>query len=163
MIKKILVFLLIVLVAIQFFHPKKNISTGISSNDITLHYTVPENVRDILKRSCYDCHSNNTIYPWYNNVQPVSWWLANHVNEGKGELNFSEFATYAPKKQFHKLNSLADSQRDNWMPLDSYLWIHRDAILNQQQKNVLIAWADSLGRYIKVKNNLPDEPKKEND
>jgi len=159
-IKKILIFLLIVLVGIQFFHPQKNISTAASPNDIALHYLVPENVQGILKKSCYDCHSNNTVYPWYNNVQPVAWWLANHVNEGKHDLNFDEFAGYAPKKQYHKLESIIQSQNDGWMPLDSYLWIHKDAILNQQQKQAVIAWADALARDIKAKNNLPDGPEK---
>src|SRR5579863_1909172 len=163
LVKKILVCLLIAFAVIQFFHPQKNSSSVVSPNDITLHYSVPENVHAILKSSCYDCHSSNTVYPWYNNVQPVAWWMANHVKEGKRELNFSEFGSYAPKKQYHKLNSLIDSQREGWMPLDSYLWIHRDAVLNQQQKEVLISWADSLGRYIKAKNNLPDEPKNKND
>jgi hypothetical protein len=161
MLRKILIILIAALIVIQFFRPKKNVSTTVSQNDITTHFTVPDNVQSILKTSCYDCHSNNTIYPWYNNIQPVAWWLANHVNEGKHELNFSEFATYAPKKQFHKLNSIVDSQRDGWMPLDSYLWIHRDAILNPQQKQTLMNWADSLARYIKAKNNLPDEPKRD--
>ncbi len=160
MIKKILWLLLIAIVVIQFFHPTKNISTAASPNDITLHFAVPENVQNILKKSCYDCHSNNTVYPWYNNIQPVAWWLANHVNEGKHELNFNEFASYAPKKQYHKLNSVIDSQKDGWMPLDSYLWIHKDAILDSQQKHLLVSWADSLARDIKAKNNLPDEPEK---
>ncbi|MBS1917560.1 MAG: heme-binding domain-containing protein [Bacteroidetes bacterium] len=160
MLRKILLLLLIALIVIQFFHPKKNISTAVSQNDITLHFGVPDSVQAILKTSCYDCHSNNTRYPWYNNIQPVAWWLTNHINEGKRELNFAEFAGYAPKKQYHKLNSIVDSQRDGWMPLDSYLWIHRNAVLNPQQKQTLMTWADSLARYIKAKNNLPDEPKK---
>jgi hypothetical protein len=159
-IKKILIFLLVILVAIQFFHPQKNISTAPSPNDITLHYSVPENVQGILKKSCYDCHSNNTVYPWYNNVQPVAWWLANHVNEGKHDLNFDEFAGYVPKRQYHALENIIQSQNDGWMPLDSYLWIHKDAILNQKQKQAVIAWADALARDIKAKNNLPDEPEK---
>jgi hypothetical protein len=160
MIKKILVVLLIIVIGIQFFRPKKNISVSILPNDIALRFSVPENVHDILKKSCYDCHSNNTVYPWYNNIQPVAWWLSSHINEGKGELNFSEFASYTPKKQYHKLESIVKSQKEGWMPLDSYLWIHKGAILNQQQKEALIAWADSLGHNIKVKNNLPDEPER---
>jgi hypothetical protein len=160
-IKKILVFLLIVLVIIQFFHPVKNISTAASPNDIALHFYVPANVHDVLKKSCYDCHSNNTVYPWYNNIQPVAWWLQNHINEAKHDLNFNEFAGYAPKKQYHKLKSIIDSQNDGWMPLDSYLWIHKEAILSAEQKQDLIKWADSLSREIKAKNNLPDEPENE--
>jgi len=160
-IKKILIFILIVLVAIQFFHPAKNISSAATPKDIALRFAVPANVHDVLKKSCYDCHSNNTVYPWYNNIQPVAWWLQNHINEGKHELNFNEFAGYAPKKQYKKLKGIIESQNDGWMPLDSYLWIHKDAILSKEQKNELIKWADSLSREIKVKNNLPDEPENE--
>ena len=115
-------------------------------------------MQDVLKKSCYDCHSYNTKYPWYNNIQPVAWWLQTHVNEGKHDLNFNEFATYAPKKQYHKLKDIIDSQNDGWMPLDSYLWIHKDAILTKDQRDELIKWADSLSREIKTKYNLPDEP-----
>ena len=158
MVKKIFISLLALLIIIQFFHPSKNISTEPAPNDIVLHFTVPSNVQDVLKKSCYDCHSNNTKYPWYNNIQPVAWWLQTHVDEGKHELNFNEFAGYAPKKQYHKLKGIIDSQNDGWMPLDSYLWIHKDAILTKNQKNELIKWADSLSREIKTKYNLPDEP-----
>jgi heme-binding protein len=161
MIKKILMVLLALLIIIQFFRPAKNISTTAAPNDIALHFTVPDNVHDVLKKSCYDCHSNNTAYPWYNNIQPVAWWLQNHVSEGKHELNFNEFASYPAKKQYHKLKSIIDSQNDGWMPLDSYLWIHKDAILDKEQKESLIKWADSLSREIKAKNNLPDEPEHE--
>jgi hypothetical protein len=101
------------------------------------------------------------VYPWYNNIQPVAWWLQNHINQGKHELNFNEFASYAPKKQYKKLKGIIESQNDGWMPLDSYLWIHKDAILSQEQKENLIKWADSLSREIKAKNNLPDEPENE--
>lgn len=158
MIKKVLVFLLIVLVIIQFIHPAKNISTAPLPNDIALHFSVPHDVQEVLRKSCYDCHSNNTKYPWYNNIQPVAWWLQTHINEGKHELNFNEFAAYAPKKQYHKLKGIMDSQNDGWMPLDSYLWIHKDAILSKEQKDNLVKWADSLSREIKAKYNIPDEP-----
>lgn len=86
----ILITLLVVLVVIQFFHPAKNISTVKSPNDIAVLHNVPANVSTILDKACNDCHSNNTRYPWYNNIQPVAWWLDNHVQEGKGELNFNE-------------------------------------------------------------------------
>jgi len=160
MIRKILIPLIVALIIIQFFHPAKNISTAAMPNDISLHFAVPSNVQDVIKKSCYDCHSNNTVYPWYNNVQPVAWWLQNHINEGKHELNFNEFASYPAKKQYHKLKGIIDSQNDGWMPLDSYLWIHKDAILSKEQKESLIKWADSLSRDIKAKNNLPDELEK---
>ena len=93
MLRKVLIVLLAVFVLIQFIRPEKNQSEGISPNDISTKYAVPASVQTVLKRSCFDCHSNNTVYPWYDNIQPVSWWLANHLEEGKSERNFSEFTT----------------------------------------------------------------------
>ena len=148
MIKRILLILLVLLVIIQFIRPAENHSDKLSANDITLHYPVPDTVLSILKRSCYDCHSNNTSYPWYNRVQPVAWWLNSHVTEGKRELNFSEFASYPLKKQARKLKNTVKEIKEGGMPLNSYLWIHIDAALDQGQKNILVYWADSLQRII---------------
>ncbi len=155
MLKRVLIILVAILVIIQFIRPEKNISTAVSANDITGHYPVPENVVSILKLSCYDCHSNNTIYPWYFNIQPIAWWMKDHIDEGKKELNFSEFASYAPKKQAHKLHAIIEEIKKDQMPLDSYLWIHKNAKLNDAQKISVTNWADSLQRSIAEKNNLP--------
>lgn len=157
MLKKILLVLLIVLIGIQFIRPTKNISAKIPESDITAHYPVPDNVLHTLQRSCYDCHSSNTEYPWYSNIQPVAWWMADHIKVGKEELNFSTFDAYAAKKQLHKLHALVGQVRDDRMPLDSYLWIHKDAKLKKDQKDALLLWADSLIKLIAVKNNLPVE------
>jgi len=156
--KKIFIFLLIALVVIQFIRPKENHSDQLSKNDITLHYHVPDTVLSILKTSCYDCHSNNTRYPWYNRVQPVAWWLNRHVREGKRELNFSEFASYPLTKQAKKLKNTVKQVKGGGMPLDSYLWIHKDAKLEQGQKDTLIQWANSLQQTIlKVGPGLTDK------
>src|ERR1700709_1424131 len=93
-IKKTLVILLAVFIIIQFFRPGKNRSGKTEMNEIAVKYSIPDTVKNILKTSCYDCHSNNTVYPWYAEVQPVAMWLGNHIDEGKDELNFSEFGTY---------------------------------------------------------------------
>ena len=148
MTKKLLLLLLFVLIIIQFIRPAENHSDKVSSNDITLHYWVPDTVRDILKQSCYDCHSNNTDYPWYNRIQPVAWWLNSHVRKGKKELNFSEFTAYAPARQIRKLKNTAHEVEESGMPLNSYLWIHIDAALDKGKKNILIWWADSLRTII---------------
>ena len=152
--KRTLLIILVLLVVIQFIRPSRNLTTQLSANDITRHYTVPDTVSAILKRACNDCHSNYTRYPWYTNVQPVGWWLQHHVNEGKGELNFSEFGAYTAKRQAHKLEETAKQIKDGDMPLDSYLWIHKDAILSDGEKQVLINWADSLSKDIAAKNGL---------
>jgi hypothetical protein len=152
--KRIVVIIIILLVAIQFIRPSRNQTTELSANDITKHYTVPDTVAAILKRACNDCHSNNTRYPWYTNIQPVGWWLQHHVNEGKGELNFSEFGTYTAKRQSHKMERVAKQVQKGEMPLDSYLWIHKDAILSEGEKKVLIDWANGLSKEIAAKNGL---------
>ncbi len=148
MVKKILYGLLIALVLIQFIRPERNISEVPSENDIRVHYAVPAEVESILKRACFDCHSNNTYYPWYTNIQPIGWWLQNHINEGKGELNFSEFAAYSPKKADHKLEEVVELVEEKEMPLKSYTWVHKDAVLNAQEIETLVNWANSLRATI---------------
>lgn len=152
--KKFIWGLLAILVIIQFLRPARNQSTQLSANDITRHYTVPDTISAILKRACNDCHSNYTTYPWYTNIQPVGWWLQHHVNEGKAELNFSEFASYAPKRQAHKLEECADQVKDDEMPLNSYLWVHANARLSAHDKELLMNWANSLRAEIVKKNGL---------
>jgi hypothetical protein len=159
MLKKVLIGLLVLLVVIQFIRPARNISSSNQPNDIAAHYPVPQNVQQTLKKACYDCHSNNTRYPWYANIQPVAWWLQDHINEGKKELNFSEFASYAPKKQARKLKKVASEVKEGEMPLNSYLWIHTDAVLNADEKEALINWATSLQHQIEQANNLNAEIK----
>ena len=154
--RKILWAVIIILVAIQFIRPAKNQSDAIAANDITKHYTVPGDVQDILKRACNDCHSNNTVYPWYSNIQPVGWWLQHHVNEGKRELDFSEFAKYTPKRQHHKMEEVIDQVKEGHMPLDSYLWIHNEAKLSKEEKEKLLIWAGILADQIKAKYNLAE-------
>lgn len=158
--KKILLALLVILVIIQFIRPAQNKSNQVSDNDISRHYALPANVDAILKRSCNDCHTNNTTYPWYTNIQPVGWWMQRHVNEGKSHLNFSEFATYAPKRQHHKLEETIEMVKEGEMPLNSYLWMHGNATLSGQDKAALVSWADTLMKDIARKNNLPTEEKK---
>lgn len=159
MIKKIAIGLLVALVIIQFFKPSRNISSEKSANDITNKYTVPASVQEIMKTSCNDCHSNNTVYPWYANIQPVAWWLADHVNEGKRELNFSEFSTYSPKKAHHKLEEVIEMVKEGEMPLQSYTIIHQNAKLSEPQKLELANWADGLMKEIALANNLQPEKK----
>jgi len=157
--KRFLIALLVLFIIIQFFRPAKNISDKPSSNDISTKYKVPEDVEKILEASCYDCHSNNTIYPWYAEVQPVGWWLNNHIIEGKKELNFSEFAAYSIRRQYSKLGEINDQIKKDEMPLKSYLIIHRYASLSARQKSAITNWATSLRDSIKA-NYPPDSLKK---
>ena len=154
-IKKILLVLLIIFIAIQFFHQDKNISTVMSQNDISTKYPVPDSIQQILKVACYDCHSNNTRYPWYDHIQPVTWWLNNHVKDGKRALNFSEFTTYRIKKQFHRLDDIDEQIKKDEMPLSSYTLIHTDARLSDRQKLAIYSWTAALKDTIKA-NYSPD-------
>ena len=98
-----------------------------------------------------DCHSNNTRYPWYFKIQPVDWWLTHHINEGKQELNFDEYTNKPLRYQYHKMESTVDLVKKGEMPLDSYLWIHKDAILTEEEKNTLINWAQGITNEMKAK------------
>jgi hypothetical protein len=146
--KKILLVILIIFVGIQFIRPARNESAGMTANDISQHYHVPAPVQEILKRACNDCHTNNTNYPWYTNIQPVGWWMQHHVDEGKHSLNFSEFGTYKPKDQDHAMEEVIEVIEKNEMPLNSYLWIHRDAKLSEADKKALMDWAKQLKAEI---------------
>jgi len=147
MLRNILIGLLIVLVVIQFIRPEKN-QSGDTSKDITTVYNVPANVQTILKEACYDCHSNYTIYPWYSQIQPIAWWMEDHVNDGKKHLNFSEFAAYTPKRQAHKMEETWEMIEKGEMPLNSYTWMHSGARLSKEQSTLLIEWAKSLQQQI---------------
>ena len=121
--KKWFIILLVLFIIIQFFRPAKNIAADETAytNDISTVYIVPDSIHRLLKSSCYDCHSNNTVYPWYDKVQPVAWWLQYHVNHGKRGLNFSEFWSYTAKRKVNKLKSISEEIKSDDMPLSSYL------------------------------------------
>jgi hypothetical protein len=160
MIKKILLALLVILVIIQFIKPDKNVSAGEQPNAIATKYTVPDTVASLLAVACEDCHSNNTKYPWYSEVQPVAWWLNDHVVDGKKHFNLDEFTAYSLKRQDHKLEELIESQEDHWMPLESYTFVHRDAKLSDSQKKILIDWAKDLRTQIQADSLFSVEVKK---
>lgn len=146
--KKIFIGIIILLVAIQLIHPKQNKTTEAQPNDIGIAYSTPDDVNVILRKACYDCHSNSTNYPWYASIQPIAWWLNNHIEEGKRELNFSEFGAYKMKRKIKKFNEIAGQVTDDEMPLRSYTWIHKDAILTKEEKSTLINWANVMAQKL---------------
>jgi hypothetical protein len=151
MFKKIMLFLLAALVVIQFIHPAKNKSEGIQPNYIGNNYPVPEHVKSILAKACNDCHSNNTVYPWYSKLQPVDWWLDKHVRNGKKHLNLDEYTNRSLRYQYHKMEETIDMVKDNEMPLNSYTWTHKDAILTDQEKSQLTEWANGVMDSMKAR------------
>lgn len=150
MLKKILLGLLALLLIIQFFRPEKNESNNLT-HDIATKYKVLDDVNHLLQVSCNDCHSNKTEYPWYANVQPVAWWLNDHVVDGKKHLNFSEFTKLPLFIQNHKFEEVIEMVEDKEMPLAdyTYLGLHPEANLSDEQRTKITDWAKSQMNYLK--------------
>ena len=151
MLKKILLVLLAAFIVIQFIHPKKNTAEGPQPNYIGNAYTVPGDVKSILAKACNDCHSNNTVYPWYAKIQPVDWWLTDHVNDGKKHINFDEYTHKSLRYQYHKMEETIEMVKEGEMPLESYTWVHKDAKLTDEEKIKLTGWAESVMKDMESK------------
>ncbi|NNG11561.1 MAG: heme-binding domain-containing protein [Arenibacter sp.] len=151
MLKKILIGLGVVLLLIQFVKPAKN-----ESNDTTYalanKYEVPQDVGHLLEVSCNDCHSNKTEYPWYSNIQPVAWWLNNHVTDGKRHLNFSNFTKLPLAVQNHKFEEIVEMVEEQEMPIPSYTYfgLHPEADLSKEQQQKITTWAKNQMAYLKA-------------
>ena len=130
-------------VAIQFFQPARNQTGQVEATDIHDVYAIPGYVSTIFKTGCYDCHSNNTRYPWYSKIQPGAWLMANHIRDGKAELNFSEFGSYSARRQKSKLKAIAGSVSEEEMPLKSYILLHPKAKLSEDDKKSILAWVEN--------------------
>ena len=141
--KIVVVLLVIGFIGIQFVRPDRTNPLINVAETMENSTTVPPDVASILGRSCADCHSNDTHFPWYSQLAPVSWWLNNHINEGRRELNISQWNTYNDKKKGRKLNEICEQVRQGEMPLPSYLWIHRDAALSEADIKTLCDWTAS--------------------
>ncbi|MCO6511436.1 MAG: heme-binding domain-containing protein [Aridibacter famidurans] len=131
-------------VGIQFIPTTRNESSEVSKTDISQVAEVPSDIRSILNNSCYDCHSNNTRYPWYSRIQPAAYFMERHIVDGKKELNFSEFGTYSRRRQKSKLRSIISQVNTEEMPLPSYTWIHWSAKLSEREKKLVEEWATRL-------------------
>jgi uncharacterized membrane protein len=154
MFKKILWVLLAALVIIQFFRPARNKAEGMQPGYMGNVHHVPDDVRSILTKACMDCHSNNTVYPWYSKIQPVDWWLNNHIKEGKENLNFDEYTNKPLRYQYHKMEETIEMVKEKEMPLDSYTWMHKDAKLTDEERNKLVTWAESVITAMEAKHPI---------
>ncbi len=142
------------MIAIQFINrPDKSASTEITADDITKKLVVPADVQNIIKRSCFDCHSNQTVWPWYSSVAPVSWLVADDIVKGRKKMNFNEWGKLSQSKQEKKLADICDQITDENMPLPKYLIIHKDAKLSQADKDALCNWTKSLLKDSDEKDN----------
>jgi hypothetical protein len=135
---------LVALIVIQFFPITLNESDTVPQSDFMVENQVPATIKNRLQVSCYDCHSNNTDYPWYSKIQPAAWYLEDHIQEGKDELNFNEWAEYSDRRKNSKLRSIISQIEEDKMPLDSYTLIHKDAILSDEDKRVIIDYMKAL-------------------
>ena len=141
---KILKVLIIIFAAgfllIQIYRPARINLPIVSAETLEASTQVPEDVNKILKKSCNDCHTNQTDWRWYSNIAPISWKMVEHVDEGRKELNFSEWATYSVKRKDRKLDEICEQVETREMPYDQYLWIHRDAELSIVEIELLCDW-----------------------
>ena len=140
MIRKILFALVIIFISIQFIRPPRN--SGIADGPTDLMHTVhtPDTIAHILKTSCYDCHSNQTVYPWYVNINPVGLWMRSHIIDGKRAINFSDLSAFSKKKLDHRMGDIKEEVEKGDMPLDSYTFIHGYAKLDSGQINLIRDW-----------------------
>lgn len=150
MLKKIGWAFLIALIAIQFIRPAKNQTSAAQPHSIQTKFPMSEPVAAIYKKACADCHSNNSNYPWYANIQPVYWWLDHHIEEGKEHLNLDDYTNKRLRYQYHKMEEVIEQVNAGEMPLNSYTWIHSDARLTPAEKSMLTGWAQQVMDSLKA-------------
>lgn len=147
-VKTILLALAVIFIVIQF------IPAGIPANkpddekSITTTGLAGDSVLSVLRRSCFDCHSNQVQFPWYARVAPSSWFLAGHIKNGKSHLNFSEWEAYSKRKKIGLLEDVREEIESGGMPLKSYLIIHTDARLNAGDISALSDWTEKAASKI---------------
>lgn len=127
-----------VVLAIQVIPVERNVSTVPPGQSFEKTEKVPANVAAILKVSCYDCHSNNSRYPWYSELQPGAWFMAQHIKKGRDELNFDEFNNYSKRRKKAKIKSIISQIEKDEMPLRSYRMMHGNARLSADEKKELL-------------------------
>ncbi|WP_299254090.1 heme-binding domain-containing protein [uncultured Cytophaga sp.] len=142
--KKIIIGLVILLVGIQLIRVDKTNPPIDSNKDFVSLVKPPVEIGSLLKTACYDCHSNETSYPWYFDVAPISWWAKDHVNDGRKHLNFSIWGDYKEERKAHKLDEMLGEVNEGEMPLSSYTLVHTEAKLTLEQKEALVAWLRTM-------------------
>lgn len=138
--KKLLLLLILIFIGIQFIPMNVPADLPVKEGEAL---ESPENVQAILKRSCFDCHSSHTTYPWYSSIAPASIFTKMHVKEGREHLNFSAWNNYSDEKKLKYLQKIPKAIKSK-MPLPSYLLIHKEAKLSDADKQVLTDWASEV-------------------
>lgn len=129
-------------IVIQFMQPARNQSGQAVQSDILTTYSIPDNVYTLFKNACFDCHSNNTNYPWYSNIQPMGWLLAQDIENGKAKLNFNDLGSLSSRRRVSKLQEIENMIKDGTMPLPAYKLMHKNARLTKEQQDLLIRWIE---------------------
>ena len=142
--KRVLLLLVVLFAVAQFFRPTRANPPVDEKQSLYATTQVPPDVRAILDRSCVDCHTNTTAWPWYSHVSPVSWWLVDHVEDARKELNFSKWGTYSDRRRHKKLEEICEQVKEGEMPLKEYLWLHPSAKLSDADRATLCKWSESL-------------------
>jgi len=161
LIKILFIILIIAFIVIQFFRPDRTSTETYGENHITKKMNVPDNVQQILKRSCFDCHSDHTKWPWYTNIAPASWLVAKDVRNGRTKMNFSEWGKIPESKREARLEAICDNINEGEMPLKEYLLLHGDAKLSQQDKDVLCKWVEAELKKIEDSGDTDEKDDKE--
>ena len=146
---KIIVIVLIAIgIAIQFISSNRPKVITENKDDLLRNNEIDEPLASLIKTSCYDCHSNETNYPWYAYVAPISWLVSNDTRKGRHHLNFSEWKTYNKLDQAKMLSEIADEVKNGEMPMPVYLVMHPKAKLSDEEKKQLIDWTDQFGNNL---------------
>ncbi|MEO6348337.1 MAG: heme-binding domain-containing protein [Aquaticitalea sp.] len=143
-IKKLLIFLLIIFIIAQFYGPEKNETSPATFDTFLADTKPPKDVKYVLVETCFDCHSDHTRYPWYNKITPVNYWLADHIKEGKKHFNISQWDDYSTKKKDHRFKDLIEMVEQKDMPLESYTYMHSEAKLSDEQITAVVKWAKEV-------------------
>jgi len=138
--KMVVLVLVVLFIGIQFIRPAETNPPIDPARTIEARAQVPPNVMDVLNRSCNDCHSNKTVWPWYAQFAPVSWLLVDDVNEGRRHLNLSDWAAYDSTRAPRKLAQMCEEVEHGDMPLWFYLPLHPKAKMTDQDKKTLCDW-----------------------
>ncbi len=150
--RKVILVVGLLFIAIQFIQPAHNKNEQALPTDFAKIYQLPANVERILQNACYDCHSNNTSYPWYSNIQPMASMMARHIKNGKEKLNFSDFGSNSPRKQISKLKEIANQIKDDEMPISSYKAMHKKANLTKEEKMLIMDWMNKTADNLSAEN-----------
>ncbi len=140
--------MLVVLVILQFVGPKRPATSAQNPGDIFHQTEIPSAIGGMLKTACYDCHSMETTYPWYGYIAPVSWFLISHIDEGREELNFSDWSSLDKRSKLRALKDIQEVIEEGEMPMASYVNMHSEAALSDSQKEALMDWAKTLSREV---------------